>query len=134
MESRSSWYETAPQDVEDQPWFLNIAAACRTSYFPLQLLARLLRIEREGGRTRMGRSKGPRTIDLDILLYGEHVIDTPRLTVPHPGLLQRRFVLEPLTEIAPGLRHPVTHRPLASYLIQVKDQPLRKLYHLSASL
>lgn len=124
---RSSLYETEPQDFAEQPWFLNVAAACQTSHFPLQLLAILLRIEREGGRVRGTRPKGPRAIDLDILLYGEHVIDTPRLIVPHPRMLQRRFVLEPLLELAPDLRHPVTRQPLRSYLNDVAGQKLRKL-------
>lgn len=127
VSARSSFYETEPQDVKDQPWFLNLAVACQTTCFPLQLLSILQRLEREGGRRRSTRSKGPRLIDLDILLYGDHVIDTPRLTVPHPRMLARRFVLEPLLEIAPALRHPVTRQPLQRYLRDVADQPLHKL-------
>jgi 2-amino-4-hydroxy-6-hydroxymethyldihydropteridine diphosphokinase len=126
---RSSLYETAPRDLLDQPWFLNMVAECRTRDFPLQLLARLLRIERELGRNRSGASipRGPRTIDLDILLFGDAVIDMPRLTVPHPRMLERRFVLEPLVEIAPGLRHPVSGELLARALDEVRDQKIEKL-------
>ena len=127
---RSSIYETEPQDVAGQPWFLNIAVACETRLFPLQLLTALLRIEREIGRVRR-IPRGPRVIDIDILLIGSAVIDTPRLTIPHPRMLERRFVLEPLLEIAPALLHPVTKRPLRDYLSQVKAQKLRVTRPLS---
>ena len=122
--ARSSIYETEPQDVAGQPWFLNMAAVCETRFFPLQLLTALLRIEREMGRVRR-LPRGPRIIDIDILLIGSAVIDTPRLAIPHPRMLERRFVLEPLLEIAPELLHPVTKRPLRDYLSQVKTQKLR---------
>jgi 2-amino-4-hydroxy-6-hydroxymethyldihydropteridine diphosphokinase len=122
--ARSSVYETEPQDVTDQPWFLNIAVVCETRLFPLQLLTGLLRIEREMGRVRR-LPRGPRVIDIDILLVGTAVIDTPRLTIPHPRMLERRFVLEPLLEIASELWHPVTKRPLRDYLSQVKAQKVR---------
>jgi 2-amino-4-hydroxy-6-hydroxymethyldihydropteridine diphosphokinase len=122
--ARSSVYETEPQDVTDQPWFLNIAVVCETRLFPLQLLTELLRIEREMGRVRR-LPRGPRVIDIDILLVGNAVIDTPRLTIPHPRMLERRFVLEPLLEIASELWHPVTKRPLRDYLSQVKAQKVR---------
>jgi len=127
---RSSIYETEPQDVAAQPWFLNIAVACETRLFPLQLLTALLRIEREIGRVRR-LPRGPRVIDIDILLVGSAVIDTPQLTIPHPRMLERRFVLEPLLEIAPELLHPVTRRPLRDYLSQVKSQKLRVTRPLS---
>ena len=127
---RSSIYETEPQDVAGQPWFLNIAVACETRLFPLQLLTALLRIEREIGRVRR-LPRGPRVIDIDILLVGSAVIDTPQLTIPHPRMLERRFVLEPLLEIAPELLHPVTRRPLRDYLSQVKSQKLRVTRPLS---
>jgi len=127
---RSSIYETEPQDVAGQPWFLNIAVACETRLFPLQLLTALLRIEREIGRVRR-LPRGPRVIDIDILLIGSAVIDTPRLTIPHPRMLERRFVLEPLLEIAPAILHPVTKRPLRDYLSQVRAQKLRVTRPLS---
>jgi 2-amino-4-hydroxy-6-hydroxymethyldihydropteridine diphosphokinase len=123
---RSSVYETAPQDVPDQPWFLNMALACRTTLLPLQLLNLLLRIEREIGRVRRAEMRrGPRPIDLDLLLFGDAVIQLPRLTVPHPRMLQRRFVLEPLLEIAPDLTFPGDGKPLRGYLAATMDQPIR---------
>ena len=126
--ARSPLYETAPQDVLDQPWFLNMAVLCETSMFPLQLLSALQKTERELGRIR-GRDAlrgGPRTIDMDILLYGNVCLETPQLVIPHPRMLQRRFVLEPLLEIAPHLRHPLTKEPLSKYLQAVADQQLKK--------
>jgi 2-amino-4-hydroxy-6-hydroxymethyldihydropteridine diphosphokinase len=124
--ARSSVYETEPQDIANQPWFLNMAVECRTRAFPLQLMNLLLRVEREIGRVRHANlQRGPRPIDLDILLFGNVVIDTPQLTVPHPRMLQRRFVLEPLLEIAPSLRHPVTREPLRTYLAATLDQQVR---------
>lgn len=109
--ARSSCYETEPMEVPGQPWFLNCAVALETELMPKQLLARLLEIERSLGRKRkVGQPKGPRTIDLDILLFGSSVIETAGLTIPHPALDERRFVLEPLAEIAPEARHPVFKR------------------------
>jgi 2-amino-4-hydroxy-6-hydroxymethyldihydropteridine diphosphokinase len=105
----SSFYETAPMEFADQPWFLNCAVALKTKLMPKQFLSKILAIEREMGRQRV-RPKGPRTIDLDILLFGNAVIHTPQLEVPHPAMHQRRFVLEPLAEIAPEVRHPVLKR------------------------
>ncbi|MDQ2777707.1 MAG: 2-amino-4-hydroxy-6-hydroxymethyldihydropteridine diphosphokinase, partial [Acidobacteriota bacterium] len=127
--ARSSRYETAPQDVIDQPWFLNMAVQCETRLFPLQLLALLQKIERELGRFRGHGTMpgGPRTIDIDILLYGSVCIETPELVIPHPRMTQRGFVLEPLLEIAPQLRHPQSKQLLSNYLKDVADQKLRKL-------
>jgi 2-amino-4-hydroxy-6-hydroxymethyldihydropteridine diphosphokinase len=123
---RSSVYETEPQDVANQPWFLNMAIECHTRAMPLQLLNTLLRIEREIGRVRHASlERGPRPIDLDILLFGNAVINTPQLTVPHPRMLQRRFVLEPLLEIAPDLRHPITREALRTYLSATFNQQVR---------
>lgn len=125
---RSSIYETEPRDVAAQPWFLNMALACETRYFPLQLLAVLQRIERELGRVRGAAAvpRGPRAIDIDILLYQSIVMDTPQLTIPHPRMLDRRFVLEPLAEIGPHLRHPQTKELLTKYLHQVAGQRARR--------
>ena len=96
--------ETEPVDYEAQPRFLNAAAAVKTTRPPHDLLALLLRIERDLGRVRgEGPRFGPRTIDLDLLLYGEETVAEPGLEVPHPRLHERRFVLEPLAELAPGL-------------------------------
>jgi 2-amino-4-hydroxy-6-hydroxymethyldihydropteridine diphosphokinase len=105
----SAFYETEPVELRDQPWFLNCAAALKTELMPRQLLSRILKIEQDMGRRR-GQPKGPRTIDIDLLLFGNSVVHTPQLDVPHPALHQRRFVLEPLAEIAPEVRHPVFKR------------------------
>lgn len=126
--ARSSLYETEPQGVTDQPWFLNMVVACEIRYFPLQLLIILQRIERELGRMRGANTirRGPRAIDVDILLLGNVMIDTPQLTIPHPRLLERRFVLQPLLEIAPDLKFPGTNKPLKTYLPAVAAQKVRK--------
>lgn len=125
----SSNYETEPQEIEQQPWFLNIAVECRTKLFPLQLLAVLRRIEKTLGRDRTAVAipKGPRLIDIDILLYGNAVIDTPELVVPHPRMMERRFVLAPLAEIAPELRHPVSGLLLRDQLNRIQGQVVRKV-------
>ena len=99
----SSVRETDPVGYEDQPRFLNAACAIETGLGPRELLERLLAIERALGRERTGPRFGPRTIDLDLLLYGNETLDEPGLTVPHPRLAERLFVLEPLLELAPDL-------------------------------
>ena len=122
---RSSLYETAPRDLPDQPWFLNQVVEVATTLFPRQLLARLLSIEREMGRKRTV-SKGPRVIDLDILLFGDAVVNVPGLEIPHPRMAERRFVLEPLAELAGDLRHPRTGKTIREMLTQVADQIARR--------
>lgn len=113
----SSMYETEPVDFTAQPWFLNCTVALQTCRGPEPLLEGLLTIEREMGRERIPeQSKGPRTIDLDILLFDEIALDTARLTIPHPAMHQRRFVLEPLAEIAPQARHPRIERTIQQLL------------------
>jgi 2-amino-4-hydroxy-6-hydroxymethyldihydropteridine diphosphokinase len=102
----SSFRETDPVGFLDQPRFLNAAASLDTALGPRELLDRLLAVERSLGRTRDGPRFGPRTIDLDLLLYGDETIDEPGLTVPHPRLAERRFVLEPLAELDPALALP----------------------------
>ncbi len=99
----SSIRETDPVGFVDQPPFLNAAVAVETELGPQALLELLLSVERELGRTREGPRFGPRTIDLDLLLYGDEVVDEPGLTVPHPRLHERRFALEPLAELDPDL-------------------------------
>lgn len=99
----SSLRETEPVGLEDQPRFVNGAVALETELSPRALLDELLAIEHRLGRTREGPRFGPRTIDLDLLVYGDAEIDEPGLTVPHPRLHERRFALEPLAEVAPGL-------------------------------
>jgi 2-amino-4-hydroxy-6-hydroxymethyldihydropteridine diphosphokinase len=121
----SSIYETEPRDVPDQPWFLNQVIETETDLFPRQLLARIQKIEREMGRKRIV-SKGPRVIDLDILLFGEATVHAPDLEIPHPRMMERRFVLEPLAELAPELRHPQTRATVREMLSRVHDQAVRK--------
>jgi 2-amino-4-hydroxy-6-hydroxymethyldihydropteridine diphosphokinase len=95
--------ETEPWGVVDQPRFLNAVAELETDLPARELLVRLLEVERELGRVRSGQRWGPRAIDLDLLLYGSETIDEPGLTVPHPRLHERLFVLEPLADLAPDL-------------------------------
>ena len=120
----SGVYETEPRDVLDQPWFLNQVVKAETSLFPRQLLSRLKRLELELGR-RPSRPKGPRAIDIDILFYGDAVISTPELEIPHEHLGERRFVLEPLAELAPELRHPGTGKTVREMLAGVAGQRIR---------
>ena len=127
--ARSSIYETEPQDVTDQPWFLNMAVECRTGYLPLELLAHIGAVERSLGRTRSGVApRGPRLIDIDILLFGSIVMDTEALTIPHPRMMERRFVLEPLLELAPELRDGRTGEPLAAKRTQASAQIISRLH------
>ena len=108
--ARSSLYETEPvETTEEQAWFLNCAAALETELTAPGMLARILDIEQSMGRKRI-TVKGPRIIDIDILLFGDAVIDSADLTIPHPGMHARRFVLAPLAEIAPEARHPLLKR------------------------
>ena len=108
---RSSFYETEPVDVTDQPDFLNLVCQVKTELDPLELLGCCQQVESEMQRLRE-RNKGPRNIDIDIVLYAEEIVDHPRLTIPHPRWSRRHFVLIPLQEIAPNLRDPVTGRTL----------------------
>jgi 2-amino-4-hydroxy-6-hydroxymethyldihydropteridine diphosphokinase len=109
VEEVSSFYETEPVEFTAQPWFLNCAVKLDTEKMPKQLLAGILDVEQQMGRRRT-QKKGPRAIDIDVLLFGNSIIDTKGLTVPHPAMHERRFVLEPLAEIAPDVRHPVFKR------------------------
>lgn len=106
LAARSSLYRSAPLGPVDQPDYVNGVAALETFLTPLALLERLNAIEAAQGRVRDGQRWGPRTLDLDLLLYGDERIDSPRLSLPHPGLGQRDFVLVPLYEIAPDLTLP----------------------------
>jgi 2-amino-4-hydroxy-6-hydroxymethyldihydropteridine diphosphokinase len=99
----STLRETEPVGVGEQPLYLNGAVALATTLSATDLLARLLAVELRFGRTRIAREHGPRTLDLDLLLYGDEQIEEPGLTVPHPRLHERRFVLEPLADLDPGL-------------------------------
>jgi 2-amino-4-hydroxy-6-hydroxymethyldihydropteridine diphosphokinase len=123
----SKMYETQPVDVPDQPWFLNCVAAIETEKTPRQLLQLALKIESEMGRLRMSR-KGPRIIDIDVVLFGDCVVDEPGLKIPHPAMHLRRFVLEPLAEIAPEARHPALKKTSKELLEELPaGQTVRRL-------
>lgn len=117
----SSLYETEPVDLREQPWFLNCVVEGQTEIPPQALLKKLREIE-----TRMGSkklvAKGPRLMDMDILLYGDETIHTPELQVPHPRMHLRRFVLMPLAEIAPDVKHPSWNGTATEMLAQTADQ------------
>ena len=120
-------YETEPVDYIHQRWFLNLAVEAETSLFPMELLARIGKIERTLGRVRKV-AKGPRTIDIDILLYGQAVVRSATLEIPHPRMAERRFVLAPLADLAPGLRHPVTHKTVREMLAAAPAQTVRLIH------
>src|SRR5262249_25522538 len=120
-------YETEPVDYTAQRRFLNQVVEAETDLFPKQLLTRLQKIERELGRVRT-IPKGPRTIDIDILLYGRSVVRAATLEIPHPRMSERRFVLAPLADLAPDLRHPVTHRSVREMLESAPPAGVRLLH------
>lgn len=126
--AQSSLYETEPVGVKEQDLFVNAALEIKTDFDPEELLAVLLQIEQDMGRVR--RQKwGPRIIDLDLLFYGDRVIETTRLKIPHPEAARRRFVLAPLEEINPNLRHPVLDKTVRELLAALPhgEQAARRL-------
>jgi len=123
----SSFYETEPVDLQEQPWFLNCAVEAETHFDAMILLRALREIETKMGSKKLV-AKGPRLIDLDILLYGSETMDTPELQVPHPRMHLRRFVLVPLVEIAPEAVHPVLKMTATQLLERTPDRSaVRKL-------
>lgn len=122
VDAVSSFYETEPMELLDQPWFLNCAVKLTTSQTAQQLLKSVLGIERAMGRERT-QPKGPRLIDIDILLFGDCQLDTPELTIPHPALAERLFVVEPLAEIAPAVRDPRTNKTAAELRDSLRSGP-----------
>jgi 2-amino-4-hydroxy-6-hydroxymethyldihydropteridine diphosphokinase len=120
--ARSSLYETAPVGWIDQPSFVNAVVALRIAEAPEALLEKLFALERRFGRERGNSvSKGPRTLDLDLLMVDDMIVNTPMLSLPHPALAERRFVLAPLGEIAPEVRHPVLQKTIRELLMALPN-------------
>ncbi len=124
---QSSFYETEPLEIHDQAWFLNCAVEAQTELTPQQLLQTLLEIESEMGRHR-GIKYGPRNIDIDILLFGASVVDTPGLVIPHPRMVERRFVLVPMNEIAASARHPTLDKTIGELLNTTADKSVVRIW------
>ena len=116
----SSLYETEPVEYIEQPWFLNYVVLLVTTLSPQELMSAILNIEEQMGRRRLVK-KGPRSIDIDILLFGDVVLKSDALTIPHPEMHRRRFVLEPLAEIAPEVVHPVLHKSIRELLAALPE-------------
>ena len=121
----SSLYETEPIGFREQGWFLNCAAEFETDLFPKQLLHRMQKVEIEMGRVRSVKN-GPRNIDIDILLFGNAVMKTGELEIPHPRYRERRFTLAPLAELNPSMRDPVTGQTMAEMLAALTGQSIRR--------
>jgi len=120
VEEASAFYATEPVDFKDQPWFLNQVIRVSTDLTPTELLQACLRTEHEQGRRR-DTAKGPRTLDIDILLYDDLILQDPELQIPHPRIPLRRFVLEPLAVLAPNEMHPVLQDTFGSLLAKCQD-------------
>lgn len=124
---QSSLYETEPVELRAQEWFLNCVAEVETDLTPQELLHALLEIERSMGRLRI-RPKGPRIIDMDILFFGSAIVGQAGLEIPHPRMAERRFVLVPFAEIAPGAVHPVLKKTITELLIETPDKSEVRLF------
>ncbi|HWE52966.1 MAG TPA: 2-amino-4-hydroxy-6-hydroxymethyldihydropteridine diphosphokinase [Bryobacteraceae bacterium] len=122
----SGIYETEPIGLREQRWFLNLVAEFDCELFPRQLLQRTQRTERAYGRLRT-LPNGPRTLDIDILLYGNSIVKTEALEIPHPRFRERRFVLAPLAELNPELRDPATGKPVTTLLAGLQGQSVRRI-------
>ena len=125
LKARSPDYMTEPVNFTDQEWFLNTVMAVETSLSPLSLLRRLKSIEKASGRDYDMIRFGPRTLDLDILLYDDAVMVSPELTIPHPRMHERRFVLKPLCDIDANLVHPTRHRRVKELLDDIAEDGQR---------
>ncbi|MGH9699178.1 MAG: 2-amino-4-hydroxy-6-hydroxymethyldihydropteridine diphosphokinase [Candidatus Acidiferrales bacterium] len=125
---QSSLYETEPVELREQEWFLNGVVEVQTDLAPREVMAALLSIERSLGRERT-IPKGPRIIDLDILLFGDTEMKEPQLEIPHPRMAARRFVLVPFAEIAPDAWHPVLRKSIAALLSETPDQSEVRMFH-----
>jgi len=127
VRARSAWYRSAPVPVSDQPWFVNAVAVVETALDAGDLLAVLQAIETRFGRVRSVRNAA-RTVDLDLLDHRGQRIEKPELILPHPRLHQRRFVLKPLAEVAPGWRHPILGQTARQLLASLDDEhPVERL-------
>jgi len=125
IERISPVYETAPQGFQNQRWFLNLVVEAKTSLLPMRLLSRCQKIEKLLGRRRLILN-GPRTIDIDIVLFGSSIIHTDRLEIPHPRYRDRRFVLLPLSDLAPDLRDPLTRETVRKMAAKTAGQQMSK--------
>ncbi len=127
LEELSRVYETGPKYVLDQPAFLNMAVAGHCEIEPKQLLASLKKIEIKIGRVPSAKRYGPRTIDLDILFYSNQIVDEPDLSIPHRLIAERQFVLRPLADIAPQLRHPLSGSTVVEMLLALDSAEYQKV-------
>jgi len=129
LAATARFYKTAPMDYTDQDWFVNTAISITTTLSPKILLQALHAVQREIGRTKTTIRFGPRVLDLDILFYGDQIVASENLTIPHPRMHQRRFVLQPLCDLAPDWIHPVLKKDMQTLLLALEPdtQPVERL-------